>query len=137
MFVLALLEEPNGTASRTTAFVELLVILLILVANSAVGVIQETNAEKVIDVSASQRQRYPSILTIVQALKEYSPHEATVLRSGKIICLHASELVPGDIVSVAVGIKIPADCRLVSVSSNTFRVDQAIFTCESMSEQIH
>jgi P-type Ca2+ transporter type 2A len=41
--------------------------------------------------------------------------------------------VPGDIVSVSVGDKIPADCRIMSVSSSSFRVDQAVLTGESVS----
>jgi Ca2+ transporting ATPase len=73
------------------------------------------------------------ILHPLQALKEYSPDEAKVLRSGQIGRIHASELVPGDIVSVTVGDKIPADCRLLSISSSSFRVDQAILTGESVS----
>ena len=66
-------------------------------------------------------------------MREYSPDEAKVIRSSQLARIHASELVPGDIISVAVGDKIPADCRLVSVSSSSFRIDQAILTGESTS----
>ena len=66
-------------------------------------------------------------------MKEYSPDEATVIRNGQTGRVHASELVPGDIISVAVGDKVPADCRLLSISSSSFRVDQAILTGESVS----
>ncbi|ORZ30791.1 putative calcium ion P-type ATPase [Catenaria anguillulae PL171] len=122
-FVLAVLEyqEEGGHASGAdggivTAFVEPLVILLILIANAAVGVVQESNAEKAIE-----------------ALKEYSPDEAKVLRGGHVHRIPAKELVPGDIIELAVGDKIPADARLLSIQSSTFRVDQAVLTGESVS----
>ncbi|GJJ68970.1 P-type Ca2+ transporter type 2A [Entomortierella parvispora] len=111
-FVLAMLEEDNSG----TAFVEPIVILLILIANAAVGVIQESNAEKAIE-----------------ALKEYSPHEAKVLRGGAMTKVYASDIVPGDIIEVAVGDKIPADCRVLEIHSSIFRVDQALLTGESVS----
>ena len=56
-----------------------------------------------------------------------------VFRDGRLHRIPASNLVPGDIISVHVGDRIPADCRILSFSSSSFRVDQAMLTGESMS----
>ncbi|KAF2499724.1 calcium ATPase [Lophium mytilinum] len=111
-FLLALFEDGEGW----TAFVDPAVILTILILNAVVGVSQETSAEKAI-----------------AALQEYSANEAKVIRDGAVKRIKADELVPGDVISIAVGDRIPADCRLLSVQSNNFSVDQSILTGESES----
>jgi Ca2+ transporting ATPase len=69
----------------------------------------------------------------IAALQEYSANEAKVVRNGTLQKIKAEELVPGDVINIAVGDRIPADCRVLSVQSNSFRIDQAILTGESES----
>lgn len=111
-FLLALINGETGL----TAFLEPSVILMILAANAAVGVITETNAEKALE-----------------ELRAYQADIATVLRNGCFSILPATELVPGDIVEVSVGCKVPADMRMIEMFSDHLRVDQAILTGESCS----
>lgn len=114
-FVLAFFEENENSI---TAFVEPFVILLILIANAVVGIWQEKNAEDAIE-----------------ALKEYEPEMGKVIRKNKhgVQRIRAREIVPGDIVEVSIGDKVPADIRLIKVHSTTLRVDQSILTGESVS----
>ncbi|KAL7600214.1 hypothetical protein Lser_V15G26491 [Lactuca serriola] len=114
-FVLAWYDGEEGGEMEITAFVEPLVIFLILIVNAIVGVWQESNAEKALE-----------------ALKEIQSEQATVIRNGrKISSLPAKELVPGDIVELRVGDKIPADMRVINLVSSTLRVEQGSLTGES------
>ena len=75
-FVLALFEDSGD--DRWTAFVEPAVILIILIANAAVGVFQETNAANAIE-----------------KLKQSEAREANVLRDGNTKTIHSIDVVPG------------------------------------------
>ncbi|KDP44163.1 hypothetical protein JCGZ_05630 [Jatropha curcas] len=114
-FVLAWYDGDEGGEMGITAFVEPLVIFLILIVNAVVGIWQESNAEKALE-----------------ALKEIQSEQAKVIRDGKLLSnLPAKELVPGDIVELTVGDKVPADMRVLSLISSTVRVEQGSLTGES------
>jgi len=87
-------------------------IIAIIVFNAILGFYQEYNAEKEI-----------------QALKDMSSPDATVLRDGQKRTIDSKDVVRGDIVFIQQGDAIPADCRLISVSS--LETDESALTGES------
>ncbi|WKZ31979.1 MAG: cation-transporting P-type ATPase [Thermodesulfobacteriota bacterium] len=89
------------------------VILGVVLVNALIGFIQEGKAEKALD-----------------AIKKMLSLNALVLRDNVKTTIHAEELVPGDMVFLQSGDKVPADMRLVSVKS--LRVDEAALTGESV-----
>jgi len=74
-------------------------------------------------------QEYRAEQTL-EALRQLLPQRAVVVREGKVVELPIEELVPGDIVVLAQGDHISADCRLIEAFS--VRVDNAIITGESL-----
>lgn len=91
-------------------------ILLVLFLNALIGTIQEFSAAKA-----------------AEALKHMVPFYASVYRDGKIVRLPTEELVPGDIVQLVSGDKVPADIRLTMVKN--FIVDESMLTGESQPQE--
>jgi len=115
-FVLAMLEEEKEGKEEhfLLKFVEPAVIITILVLNAIVGVWQESNAE-----------------AALEALKQLQPAEAIVLREGREVTMDAEDLVPGDIVKVSQGSKVPADMRVLTLNTTTLGADQSQLTGEA------
>lgn len=88
------------------------IILFVLVFNSVVGTIQEGRAQNTL-----------------QALKHFTETMATVIRDGQELIVRDCEVVPGDVVMLAEGAKVPADARVIV--SRTLRIDEASLTGES------
>ncbi|MCG9896128.1 MAG: HAD-IC family P-type ATPase [Fimbriimonadaceae bacterium] len=93
-----------------------LVILAVVILNTIIGFLQEFKAAK-----------------DIEALTEMVPENSTVLRGGMRVTIPAADLVPGDIVFLAGGDKVPADLRLIQVKN--LQVEEAALTGESVPVQ--
>ncbi|MFW5926570.1 MAG: cation-translocating P-type ATPase [Wenzhouxiangella sp.] len=89
------------------------VIAAVVLVNAIIGLIQEGKAEKA-----------------MEAIGQMLALKAKVRRDGKWQTLAAEELVPGDVVELQAGDRIPADMRLIE--AHGLRVDQAALTGESV-----
>jgi calcium-translocating P-type ATPase len=92
------------------------VILSVVFLNALIGFMQESKAVKAIE-----------------ALKKMLSLKAYVIRDGQQSKIDAKFLVPGDIVTLRAGDKVPADIRLLS--SKNLQLDEAILTGESMPQE--
>ncbi len=95
-------------------FVDSAVILAVVVINAVVGFIQESKAE-----------------AALQSLRAMVHTEATVIRDGHQRRVPSEQLVPGDLVVVEAGDKVPADIRLLRQTE--LHVDESALTGESLS----
>jgi len=94
-------------------FIDATVIMGVLLLNAVIGFIQETRAEQA-----------------MEALIQMATPKARVRRDGSVKQISAREIVPGDILLLETGDKVPADARLIEVSN--LKVNEAILTGESM-----
>jgi P-type Ca2+ transporter type 2C len=93
-------------------YIDAIVIIAIVLATAVLGFVEEFRSEKA-----------------VEALKKMTAPTATVLRDGKDERIPTSEIVPGDIILLYTGDKVPADARLVE--SVNLKIDEASLTGES------
>lgn len=89
-----------------------IVILIVVIFNSVFGFLQEYKAEKAI-----------------QELKKLSNPTALIIRDSKELKIPSTHLVPGDIIILQTGDKVPADCRLIE--SYSLETQEASLTGES------
>ncbi|MFP4639114.1 MAG: cation-translocating P-type ATPase [Guyparkeria sp.] len=94
-------------------WVDTAVIVAVVLANAVIGFIQEGRAEQAMD-----------------AIRKMLALKAGVIRDGRRQAVAAEDLVPGDIVLLEPGDRVPADLRLLEV--HDLRVQEAVLTGESL-----
>ncbi|MGD0919034.1 MAG: HAD-IC family P-type ATPase, partial [Thermodesulfobacteriota bacterium] len=113
-FLIIILLAATVVSAFIGEWLDAVVIFAIVIACAILGLYQEYKAEKA-----------------VEALKKIAALTARVIREGEEVEIPANEIVPGDIVVLRTGDKIPADCRLIQEMN--LRVDEAPLTGESKS----
>ena len=108
-----------AAVSAVTSFMQggrltdVFIILVVVVLNAVLGVYQESKAE-----------------AAIEALQTMTAATSRVLRDGRQVSLHSSELVPGDVVVLEAGDSVPADGRILESAS--LKVEEAALTGESV-----
>ncbi len=93
--------------------IDAFVISGVLIFNAIIGTIQEGRTRN-----------------ILESLKQFIQADTIVIRDGKKELVQDIDLVPGDIILIQEGQRVPADARIVE--SNNIRVDEAVLTGESL-----
>ena len=118
LIVAAVISAVTGMIQGESEWADVVIIMAVVIINSALGVIQEAKSEEAL-----------------AALQEMSAAQSKVIRDGKQISLHSSELVPGDIVLLEAGDAVPADCRVLESAS--MKIEEAALTGESVPVEKH
>ena len=113
-FLVIILIIATAVSAMLGETLDAIVILVIVILNGVFGFLQEFKAGKAIE-----------------ALKKMTAPEAVVIRNSSQMKIPASELVPGDILVLSAGDKIPADARLIEAVN--LKLDESSLTGESTS----
>ncbi len=117
-FMVLVLLAAAAVSGLIGDLIDTVAILVIVLLNAVIGFIQSWRADRALD-----------------ALKQLAAAQATVLRSSQTHEVPARELVPGDIVLLEAGNKIPADLRLIRTAQ--LHVDESSLTGESVTVTKH
>ncbi len=111
-FLIIILLAATVVSAFIGEWLDAIIIFAIVIACALLGLYQEFKSEKA-----------------VEALKKVAALTARVIRKGEEVEIPARDIVPGDIVVLRTGDKVPADCRLIEEMN--LRVDEAPLTGES------
>ena len=103
----------TGMLSGEPEWAEVIIILTVVLLNAILGVLQESKAE-----------------AAIEALQTMTAATCKVMRDGKMVVLHSTDLVPGDVVILEAGDAVPADGRIIENAS--LQIEEAALTGESV-----
>src|SRR5256712_1987327 len=114
LIIAAIISAALGLAQNETSdLYDAILIIAIVIMNAVLGFLQEYRAER-----------------SLEALKTLAAPRAHVVREGAVVAIPSRELVPGEVIVLAAGDRVPADARLLEAAS--LRVNEASLTGESL-----
>ena len=109
----AVISAITGIISEGKLEADVFIILFVVLANAVLGVYQENKAE-----------------SAIEALQAMSAAQSKVYRSGELVVIPSSELVPGDVIALEAGDNVPADCRILEAAA--LKAEESALTGESV-----